>query len=81
MEKMTETITKLVIDCSTGEESIVPLTEQELAQREIDRVAFEEEEAARVAAEEATEALRQSAITKLMAAEPLTAEEAALMVK
>jgi len=78
---MTETLTKLVIDCSTGEESIVPLTEQELAQREIDRLAFEEEESARVAAEEATEALRQSAITKLMAAEPLTAEEAALMVK
>jgi hypothetical protein len=78
---MTEILTKLVIDCSTGEESIIPLTEEELAQRELDRVAFEETEAARVAAEEATEALRQSAITKLMAAEPLTAEEAALMVK
>ena len=78
---MTETLTKLVIDCSTGEESIVPLTEQEIAQRELDRVAFEEEEAARVAAEETKQALRQSAITKLMAAEPLTAEEAALMVK
>jgi hypothetical protein len=78
---MTEILTKLVIDCSTGEESIVPLTEEELAQREIDRIAFEETEAARVAAEEVKEALRQSAITKLMAAEPLTAEEAALMVK
>jgi hypothetical protein len=76
-----QVLTKLVIDCSTGEESIIPLTEEELAQRELDRVAFEEAEAARVAAEEATEALRQSAITKLMAAEPLTAEEAALMVK
>lgn len=78
---MTEILTKLVIDCSTGEELIVPLTEEELAQREVDRLAFEEAEAAKVAAEEATEALRQSAITKLMAAEPLTAEEAALMVK
>jgi hypothetical protein len=78
---MTEILTKLVIDCSTGQESIVPLTEEELAQREVDRLAFEEAEAARVAAEEAKEALRQSAITKLMAAEPLTAEEAALMVK
>ena len=78
---MTEILTKLVIDCSTGEESIVALTEEELAQREVDRLAYEEAEAARVAAEEATEALRQSAITKLMAGEPLTAEEAALMVK
>jgi hypothetical protein len=78
---MTEILTKLIIDCSTGEESIVPLTEEEIAQREIDRLAFEEAENARVAAEEAKEALRQSAITKLMAAEPLTAEEAALMVK
>jgi hypothetical protein len=78
---MTEILTKLVIDCSTGEESIVPLTEEEIAQRELDLAAYEEAETARVAAEEAKEALRQSAITKLMAAEPLTAEEAALMVK
>jgi hypothetical protein len=76
-----ETLTKLVVNCATGESTVVPLTEEELAQREVDRLAYEEAEAARVAAEEATEALRQSAITKLMAAEPLTAEEAALMVK
>jgi hypothetical protein len=78
---MTEILNKVIVDCSTGESTTVPLTEEELAQREVDRLAFEEAEAARVAAEEATEALRQSAITKLMAAEPLTAEEAALMVK
>jgi hypothetical protein len=78
---MTEILNKVIVDCSTGESTTVPLTEEELAQREVDRLAFEEAEAARVAAEEAKEALRQSAITKLMAAEPLTAEEAALMVK
>ena len=78
---MTEVLTRLVVDCSTGISTEVPLTEEELAQREVDRLAYEEAEAARVAAEEAKEALRQSAITKLMAAEPLTAEEAALMVK
>ena len=76
-----EILTKLVVNCATGESTVVPLTEEELAQREVDRIAYEEAEAARVAAEEATEALRQSAITKLMASEPLTAEEAALMVK
>jgi hypothetical protein len=78
---MTEIPTKLVIDCSTGEESMVPLTEEELAQREADRLAFQETEAARAAEKESIEELRQSAIAKLMAAEPLTAEEAALMVK
>ena len=78
---MTEILNKLVVDCSTGISTEVPLTEEELAQREADILAFEEAEAAKVAAQEATEALRQSAITKLMAAEPLTAEEAALMVK
>jgi hypothetical protein len=78
---MTEILKKLVVDCSTGTSTEVPLTTEELAQREVDRLAFEEAEAAKATAEEATEALRQSAITKLMAAEPLTAEEAALMVK
>ena len=78
---MTEILNKVIVDCATGESTTVPLTEEELAQREVDRLAYEEAEAARVAEEEATEALRQSAITKLMAAEPLTAEEAALMVK
>jgi hypothetical protein len=76
-----EVLTKVIVDCASGESTIVPLTEEELAQREVDRLAYEEAEAARVAAEEAKEALRQSAITKLMSAEPLTAEEAALMVK
>jgi hypothetical protein len=75
------TLTKLVVNCATGEQQEIPLSEEEIAQREVDRLAYEEAEAARVAAEEAKEALRQSAITKLMAAEPLTAEEAALMVK
>lgn len=76
-----EVLMKLIVNCETGEQQYVPLTTEELAQRELDRTAYEEAEAARVAAEEATKALRQSAITKLMAAEPLTAEEAALMVK
>jgi hypothetical protein len=73
---MTETLTKLVIDCATGEESIVPLTEEELAQREIDRLAFEEAEAARIAAEEEKAALKESANAKLLAL-GLTEEEIA----
>jgi hypothetical protein len=73
---MTETLTKLVIDCATGEESIVPLTEEELEQREADRLAFQEAETARVAAEEEKAALKESANAKLLAL-GLTEEEIA----
>jgi hypothetical protein len=43
--------TKLVVDCSTGLVEEIELTEEELAQRDADRVAFEAAEAERVAAE------------------------------
>ena len=77
---MSEVLTKVVIDCSTGEQTIVPLTAEEIAQREADAAAFAEAEAARVAAEEAKAALKVSAKAKLIAGEPLTAEEAEVLV-
>jgi hypothetical protein len=77
---MSEVLTKVVVDCSTGEQTIVPLTAEEIAQREADAAAFAEAEAARVAAEEAKAALKVSAKAKLIAGEPLTAEEAEVLV-
>ena len=77
---MTETLTKIVVDCSTGQQSIVPLTAEEIAQREADAAAYAEAEAARVAAEEAKTNLKNSAKAKLIAGEPLTAEEAEVLV-
>jgi hypothetical protein len=73
---MTEIPTKLVVDCSTGEQTIVPLTTEELAQRETDRLAYEAQEADRLAAEAEQEALKASANAKL-AALGLTADEIA----
>jgi hypothetical protein len=73
---MTEVITKLVVDCSTGIATEVPLTAEELAQRETDRLAYEAQEAERLAAEQAKEALKASANAKL-AALGLTADEIA----
>jgi hypothetical protein len=64
---MTEILTKLVVDCSTGEATTVPLTAEELAQRETDRLAFEAQEATRLAAEEAKETAKASANAKLKA--------------
>jgi hypothetical protein len=64
---MTDTPTKVIVDCSTGESTIVPLTAEELAQRETDRLASEAQEATRLAAEEAKETAKASANAKLKA--------------
>ena len=69
---------KVVVDCATGESITVPLTEAELAQREIDRVAYEASEAERKAAEQAKENLKASANAKLLALGLTEAEVAAL---
>jgi aspartokinase len=73
---MTDTPMKIMVDCSTGESVTVPLTAEELEQREIDRIAYEAQEAERLAAEEAKGALKTSANSKL-AALGLTADEIA----
>lgn len=67
--------TKIVMDCSTGIESIIELTDEEIAQMEADRVVYEAEVAARQAAEEAKAAVKASALAKL-AALGLTEDEA-----
>ena len=82
---MTEIITKLVVDLSKPEghpERVqsIPLTEEELAQREADRIAAEAAQAEREAAEEALAAVKASAKAKLIAGEPLTAEEADTLI-
>jgi hypothetical protein len=75
---MTETLTKLIVDCSTGESTIVPLTAEEIAQRETDRLAWEAQEADRLAAETARSAAQASAVAKLEAL-GLTADEIAAL--
>lgn len=75
---MTETPTKVIVDCSTGESTIVPLTAEEIAQRETDRLAWEAQEAERLAAEEAKAVAQASAVSKLTALGLTEAEIAAL---
>jgi predicted RNase H-like nuclease (RuvC/YqgF family) len=82
---MSEVITKLVIDASLPEGhpdkvQIIPLTEEELAQRELDRIAAEEAEATLEAEELAQAEAKASAQAKL-AALGLTAEEISALVK
>jgi len=73
-------LTKVIIDCSTGLQTVVPLTAQEIAERDQMAAAAAEEQEAREAAAAATAALKESAKAKLIAGEPLTAEEAAVLV-
>jgi hypothetical protein len=75
---MTETPTKVIVDCSTGESTIVPLRPEELEQRELDRLAWEAQEADRLAAEQAKAEAQASAVAKLEAL-GLTAEEIAAL--
>ena len=72
--------TKIVVNCETGVSAEVPLTNEEIAQREADAAAFATAEAERVAAAEALTALKASAKAKLIAGQPLTAEEADTLV-
>lgn len=74
------TPTKIVVDCSTGEQTIVELTAEEIAQREADAAAYAEQKAAEEAAAAAKAALKASAKAKLIAGTPLTEEEADALV-
>jgi hypothetical protein len=72
--------TKIVVDCSTGEQKVIPLSAAELAQRDQDAAAAAEAQEAREEAAAALEALKASAKAKLVAGTPLTEEEAATLV-
>lgn len=77
---MSDTPMKLIVDCATGEQTYVPLSAEEIAEREEMAAQAEADRIAREEAEEAREALKASARAKLVAGEPLTEEEAALLV-
>lgn len=77
---MSDTPTKVVINCTTGEEEIVPLTAEEIAQLEADRLAYEQAQQEYQFAAIAKEEARLSGIAKLVAL-GLTEEEANALVK
>jgi hypothetical protein len=66
--------TRIEINCTTGVQSVIELTDEEMAQMEIDRANAEADRATREAEAEAKATARASAIAKL-AALGLTAEE------
>jgi hypothetical protein len=72
--------TRIEVDCSTGIETIIELTDAEIAQREADAAVFAVEQAERAAAEAAAAEAKASAQAKL-AALGLTADEIAALSK
>jgi hypothetical protein len=73
---MSETLTKIIVDCSTGVVAEVPLTGEEIAQREADAVAAESDRVAQEA--EATQKAAEKAA--LLAKLGITADEAKLLL-
>ena len=72
---MADTPIRIEVDCSTGEQKVIPLTAAEIAELDQMRAKAEEEAAARKAEEDAKAAAKASALAKL-AELGLTEEEA-----
>lgn len=77
---MSEKKFHLIVNCETGIQETREYTPEEYAQDELDAIALAEVQASRIAAEEALAALKASAKAKLIAGQPLTAEEADTLV-
>ena len=77
---MSDTPTKVIVDCSTGITEVLPLTAQEIADMETARVAAEDQKAAAEAEAATVAAAKESANAKLTAL-GLTAEEIAALTK
>jgi hypothetical protein len=77
---MSETLTAVEINCTTGEVTERPLTAEEILQREADAAAFAIAEAERQAEAEAKAEAKASGIAKLLAL-GLTESEANALIK
>jgi hypothetical protein len=72
--------TKIVVNCETGVQEEIELTNAEIAQIEADRIAYQQEMTKRENEEKALANLKASAKAKLVAGKPLTAEEADTLI-
>ena len=73
---MSETLTKVIVDCSTGITEVLPLTAEEIANLETIRLANEQERVAAEAEAQAKAAAKEQLLNKL----GITADEAKLLL-
>lgn len=71
---------KLIVDVATGKQDYIELNEEELAELETQAQLHSQQKAEREAEEQRIANLKASAKAKLIAGEPLTEEEAAVLV-
>jgi len=62
---MSEVLTKVIVNCETGVVAEIPLTGEELAQREVDAANAQTERVAKEAADAATAAAKADLLVKL----------------
>ena len=72
--------TRIEVDCSTGVETIIEYTDEEIAASAELHAQWQAQDEQRVANQLALEELKASAKAKLVAGTPLTEEEAATIV-
>jgi len=72
--------TRVEVNCTTGVQSVIELTDAEIAQMEVDRANAEADRATREAEAKALADLKKSARAKLVAGTKLTEQEAAVLV-
>jgi hypothetical protein len=77
---MSETLTAVEVNCTTGEVTERPLTAEEISQREADAAAYAIEQAEREAEATAASEAKASGIAKLLAL-GLTESEANALIK
>jgi len=77
---MSDTPIKIEVNCETGIAVEVPLTAEEIEQRELDAIAAATARQEQEDATAALAALKASAKAKLIAGTPLTAEEADTLI-
>lgn len=77
---MSETPKKLVYDFQTGETSYIDYTPEEIAQRDQDLAAYNEIKALEESEAERIEALKLLTKQKLVSGQPLTEEEASVII-
>ena len=75
-EQMSDTPTKVIVDCSTGITEVVPLTAEEIADLETARLAAEDQRTAAEAEATAKAAAKEQLLNKL----GITADEAKLLL-
>jgi hypothetical protein len=77
---MTDRPTRVIINCQSGERTIVPLTPEEIEERNLMAEQAEAERLEREAEEQRIADLKASAKAKLIAGEALSADEASVIV-